>query len=466
MHNVLTGLRVVEGAAFVAAPSGGMTLAQMGADVIRFDPIGGGIDHRRWPVTDNNTSLYWAGLNKGKRSLQVDVRSPAGRELLTDLICRPGPEGGIFLTNFPATGWMAYERLRARRGDLIMLAITGNHDGTTAVDYTVNCAVGYPAVTGHPATEAEPGGAEAGGAEAVPAEAGASTAGTTEAGPGENGPPATGTGGTGAAETGTGQNDHGDPGRPVNHVLPAWDLICGQTAALGLLAAERHRSRTGEGQLVTLALSDVALAAVTALGHVAEAQILHTERPRIGNDLYGALGRDFRCADGHRVIAVAISPKQWQALCTACEMGDAMAALAEELGLDLARREGDRYLARHRIFAVIEDWCARRPLTGVAEAFDRHGVCWGPYRTFRQLVADDPRCSPANPLFAEATHPGVGTVLEARSPLRFTSLRLDDPAPAPRLGQHTDEILSDCLGLSAAEIGRLHDAGVVAGPDG
>ena len=416
MHNVLTGLRVVEGSAFVAAPSGGMTLAQLGADVIRFDPIGGGIDHRRWPVTEDDTSLYWAGLNKGKRSLQVDVRSPAGRELLTDLICAPGPGAGIFLTNFPATGWMAYETLRARRDDLIMLAITGNHDGTTAVDYTVNCAVGYPMVTGHASVSAD-------------------------------------------------DEERGADDRPVNHVLPAWDLLCGQTAALGLLAAERHRNRTGEGQLVTLALSDVALGAVTALGHVAEAQILGTERPRLGNDLYGALGRDFGCADGRRVIAVAISPKQWQALCSACEMTEAMAALEAETGLDLARHEGDRYMARLCIFDAIEDWCRRRTLAEVAEAFDRHGVCWGPYQTFRQLVEDDPRCSPANPLFAPVAHPGVGTVLDARSPLRFGGLALDDPAPAPRLGQHTDEILGECLGLSGTEIGRLHNSCVVAGPE-
>ena len=348
--------------------------------------------------------------------MQVNVRSETGRELLAELICAPGPGAGIFLSNFPATGWMAYDALRSRRADLIMLAITGNHDGTTAVDYTVNCAVGYPMVTGHASDRDD-------------------------------------------------NEERTDDDRPVNHVLPAWDLLCGQTAALGLLAAERHRNRTGEGQLVTLALSDVALGAVTALGHVAEAQILGTERPRLGNDLYGALGRDFRCADGRRVIAVAISPKQWQALCAACEMTDAMEALATETGLDLARQEGDRFVARHRIFEAIADWCSRRTLAEVAEAFDRHGVCWGPYQTFRQLVADDPRCSVANPLFAPVAHPGVGTTLEARSALRFGGLSLDDPAPAPRLGQHTDEILSECLGLSGTEIGRLHDAGIVAGPD-
>ncbi|MCY3562103.1 MAG: CoA transferase [bacterium] len=416
MHNVLGGLRVVEGSAFVAAPSGGMTLAQLGADVIRFDPIGGGIDHRRWPITPDGASLYWAGLNKGKRSLQVDLRSAAGRELLAELICAPGPGAGIFLTNFPAEGWMGYEALRARRDDLIMVAISGNHDGTTAVDYTVNCAVGYPMVTGHDS------------------------------------------GGLGDGEGGREED------RPVNHVLPAWDVICGQTAAVGLLAAERHRRLTGEGQLVTLALSDVALAAVAALGHVAEAQVLDSERARIGNDLYGALGRDFRCADGRRVIAVAISPKQWRSLCAACEMAEEMARLEAETGLDLARSEGDRFLARHRIFAVIEEWCAPRTFAEVTETFDRHGVCWGPYQTFRQLVAEDPRCSVANPLFGTVTHPGVGTVLEARSPLRFGGLTLDDPTPAPQLGQHTEEVLAECLGLSRTEIGRLHDDGVVAGP--
>ena len=77
MMNVLDGLRVVEGSAFVAAPLGGLTLAQLGADVIRFDAIGGGIDYQRWPVTDDGVSLYWAGLNKGKRSIaDRPVRSP------------------------------------------------------------------------------------------------------------------------------------------------------------------------------------------------------------------------------------------------------------------------------------------------------------------------------------------------------------------------------------------------------
>src|SRR5215475_8610734 len=134
MTQPLTGLRVVEGSAFVAAPLGGMTLAQLGADVIRFDQIGGGLDYRRWPVAADGQSLFWAGLNKGKRSIQIDLRSPRGRELASALITAPGETNGVFLTNFPARDWLNYEGLTQRRRDLIMVALTGNPDGTSEVD--------------------------------------------------------------------------------------------------------------------------------------------------------------------------------------------------------------------------------------------------------------------------------------------------------------------------------------------
>src|ERR1700752_4340058 len=98
VRGILEGLRLIEGSAFVAAPLGGMTLAQLGADVIRFDQIGGGLDYQRWPLASDGQSLFWAGLNKGKRSFQVDIGSEEGRELVTTLIA----SAGALLTNFPA----------------------------------------------------------------------------------------------------------------------------------------------------------------------------------------------------------------------------------------------------------------------------------------------------------------------------------------------------------------------------
>ena len=394
----LDGFRIIEGSAFVAAPSGGMALAQLGADVIRFDQIGGGLDALRWPLTAQGESLYWSGLNKGKRSIAVDLRSKRAQELLTELIGITG----TFLTNFPAWGWMSYSALQKRRADLVMLAVTGNRDGSTALDYTVNAAMGYPLATG-PVESSE----------------------------------------------------------PVNHVLPAWDLICGQTAALGLLAADRRRLQSGEGTLMSLALSDVALAAVAALGHVAEAQINGTERGRFGNDLYGAYGAEFTTADGARVYVAGISPKQWSSLLEATESAEAVAAIAEAEGLDFGN-EGDRFEARAEVSAAIRPWIADRTIAEVAARFDELGVCWGRYQTFKQLVDDDPRCSVDGGLFREVDQPQIGTYLSPGSPLAFDGALAVEPTPAPRLGEHTDEILADDLGLTTAEIGSLRANGTVA----
>lgn len=402
MNGPLKGMRIIEGSAFVAAPSGGMALAQLGAEVIRFDPIGGGLDHQRWPLTQDGVSLYWAGLNKGKKSIQVDLRSGEGQELLQALITAPGEDAGYFLTNFPAKGWLSYDNLRQRREDLIMLNVLGNHDGTTALDYTVNAAMGYPAITGPEGFDGV-----------------------------------------------------------INHVLPAWDIVCGQTAATGLLAAGRHRDRTGEGQFIQLALSDVALSAVAALGHIAEAQMLDSERERIGNDLYGALGRDYGTSDGNRVIAVAITRKQWKSLCSACEMTEAMEQLAAEEGLDLEENEGDRFRVRDRIHPHIEQWCQTRTLEEIRHVWDDLGVCWGPYQTFKELVNQDKRVSETNPMFSTVNQPGIGSYLTPGSPINFQSVGREPPIPAPILGENTDEVFEEILGLSPAEVGSLRKRGII-----
>ena len=138
MTGILAGLRIVEGSAFIAAP---MARHDAGADGRRRDPLrrlNGGLDSDRWPVTKDGKSIYWAGLNKGKRSIAVDLRIPKGRELLTALITAPGEGAGIFTTNMPARGWLSYEELSKKRADLIALNIVGDRHGTANVDYTVN----------------------------------------------------------------------------------------------------------------------------------------------------------------------------------------------------------------------------------------------------------------------------------------------------------------------------------------
>jgi 2-methylfumaryl-CoA isomerase len=403
MNRILSGLRIVESSAFIAAPYAGMTLAQMGAEVIRVDQIGGGLDYRRWPVTEKGASLYWAGLNKGKTSVCIDFRKPEGRALLGDLITASGDGGGIFLTNLPSPPTLDYEALRARRADLIMASITGSRDGATAVDYTVNAAVGFPLVTG-------------------PA--------------GHDG--------------------------PVNHVLPAWDLLAGANAALAILAVERHRRLSGLGQLLRLALADMAFATVGNLGYVAEVQINGADRPRLGNDVYGTFGRDFQTADGRRVMVTAFTQKQWEALLDATGTREEIAKLEASTRRDF-RKETDRYEASPEIATIMAPWFKRTKFEDVRAALDARGACWGPYQSFRQMVESDPRCSPANPLFAEVDQPGIGRHLMPGCPVDYGAFARETPRPAPLLGADTDAVLSSVLGLDAHHIARLHDQRIVAG---
>jgi 2-methylfumaryl-CoA isomerase len=382
----LAGLRVIEVASFVAGPLGGMTLAQLGAEVIRLDPLGGAPDTTRWPLAPGGGSLYWAGLNKGKRSVTVDFRSAEGQRAVAGLVAASGPDGGILLTNagYP---WLSYDVLRAARPDLIHLRITGAHDGTPAVDYTVNAGTGFPLATG-----------------------GAGSAG------------------------------------PVNHVLPAWDVACGLYAAVGILAAERHRRRTGAGRAVTLSLADVALAVTGHLGFLAEGRFATASgtagRPRIGNHLYGGFARDFLTRSGDYVMVVTLTARHYADLARVTGRAAALAAVEQALGADFTR-DSDRYAHREVIAALLAPWFAEHSMDEVAAGLAATSVLWERYRTFAGLAADP--ATLANPLVSLIDQPGIGQILATGSPLAQPGAGGPPPA-APLLGADTGEVLRDLPG--------------------
>lgn len=375
----LTGLRVVEVSAFVAAPLAGGTLAALGAEVIRVEPRGGGIDAGRWPLYEGR-SLYREGLDQGKRSLTVDLGSSRGREIVIALATLPGPGCGVVLTNLNTDGWFSYDTMRRRRDDLIMLALNGTRDGRPAVDYTVNAGIGFPLVTGPPTLT-----------------------------------------------------------NPVNHVLPAWDVAAGYLSVIGILTAERHRHRTGEGQLVTISLEQVAETVVRHLGLLAEAEVVPVPRARLGNYLYGSYGRDFETHDGCFVMIAALTPRQWKSLVQATNIGEPVAELELGLGVDLTD-EGARYELRESISALIEPWVKARSLKEVRETFDASGILWGPYRTFKEFARD-----------ASTT----------AGPFVFGRFDSRPVAAGPRIGSDTDAILSSILGFSETELEDLRTDGVI-----
>ncbi|NLG45662.1 CoA transferase [Gordonia sp. (in: high G+C Gram-positive bacteria)] len=397
----LAGVRVVEFASFVAGPSSGMALAQLGAELIRVDPIGGNVDYRRWPLAaETGASLYWNSLNRGKKSVTLDLRSDRGRDLLLSLATAPGPDAGIVIDNAVGRSWFSYDALSARRSDVIAVRVEGRADGSAAVDYTVNGDSGVASMTGPTETD-----------------------------------------------------------RPVNHVLPAWDLLCGQEVVTAVLAALRRRDRTGEGAHVQIALSDVAMAAVANLGWYSEAAE-SGPRARHGNHMYGAFGTDFAAADGGRTMVVVLTPRQWAAVGAATGTTEVFAALEGSLGADFQTDEG-RYAHRELIEAVLKPWFAARSTTQVHDELSAAGVLWGPYRTTADVAADFAADPAGRPVLISLAQPGIGTVISAHSPSRWDS-SYSGSAPAADLGSDTDAVLAEVLGLSSDDLRGLHDDGVIA----
>ena len=395
MYPLLSGLSVIEASSFVASPTAGLYCAQFGAEVIRVDQIGGGPDFRRWPVTAENSSLYWENLNRAKKSVALDLSRPEGRELLQELVRATGQ----FITNFPVDGFLSHDRLAEGRADLITVRVMGWADGSPALDYTVNNSVGYPMLTG--------------------------------AGP-----------------------------DPVNHVLPAWDLLTGAYAAFALLAAIQRRSNTGEGGEVRLPLSDVAIGTVANLGGVAEMLYSGANRPRLGNAVYGLFGRDFVTRDGQRTMIVVVTPRQWANLVSALGLGDAIAAVETARGVSFATGDGLRFTHRDALYPLFEAAIAGRDHADLAAAFDAGGIVHSPYRTMYEAV-HDPALVADNPIFGAADNPSGFAYPAAGAFATLPQQERRPPAPAPRNGAHSEEILSERLSLSSGEIARLIDAGIV-----
>lgn len=322
----LSDVTVIEVSSFVAAPLCGMTLNQLGAQVIRIDPVGGASDVHRWPLAANGTSIYWTGLNKGKRSATVDLRSSDGQELVQRLIVEAD---GIVVTNAAGLSWLSYEKLVALRNDVIHVQLLGRGDGSTGVDYTVNAATGFPLVTG-PANHAG----------------------------------------------------------PVNHVLPAWDVCCGLYAALAVVAAVRHRDQSGLGAQIRLALEDVALATAGNLGLLTEPQVNGTERQRLGNAIYGQYGQDFTSRDGVTFMVVALTGRHFLDLLEVTGTGASVSALAESLGADFSE-EGDRYRYRDVLSGLFATWFAGHTAEEITEALSSTTVLFERYRTFAQAARDE-----------------------------------------------------------------------------
>ena len=382
MYQLLSGLSIIEVSSFVASPTVGLYCGQMGAEVIRVDHKAGGLDYDRFMLTERGRSLSWENLNRAKKSVALDLRSPEGRELCVELARKTGQ----CVTNLPEQSFLSHAAMAKGRPDMISLRIMGWHDGRQAM-------------------------------ETAP---------------------------------------------PVNQTLPAWDFITGAYSAFALLAALRHRDATGEGSELRVPLGDVAIGTMANSGALAEMLFRGSDRERLGNAIWGAFGRDFTSRDGKRFMVAALTPKQWQGLVTALGIGEAVSALAAELGVDFDEGDRPRFEHRDRLFTIVQRAASQEDYAELAQRMAAAGCTFERYRTMHE-AANDPVLVADNPLFGPSpANPSGFEYPATRSFANIPGRQAADPAPAPYLGQHSEEVLAERLDLSSGEIARLVDAGIVA----
>lgn len=406
MYQLLNGLSIIEASSFVASPTAGLYCAQFGAEVIRVDHKAGGLDYDRYLLTREGRSLSWENLNRAKKSVALDLQSAEGRELLVELVRKTGQ----MITNLPVNSFLAHDRIAAERPDLVSVRIMGWHDGRQAMDFTVNAASGYPLMNGP-----------------------------------EEWDPAT--------------------APPVNQILPAWDFITGAYCAFAMLAGLRHRDATGEGSELRVPLGDVAIGTAFNAGAAAEMLYRGADRERIGNAIWGAFGRDFLSRDGKRFMVAALTAKQWNALLDAFELRAEVAQLEARLGVDLSAGDHERFQNRHALFDLFQAAAAKFDYADLAARMTKAGATFERYRTMHEMTTD-PELVTSNPLFGPS--PANPSGFEYPAPRSFANIpdrEAGDPKAAPYLGEHSEEVLAERLGLSSGQIATLIDRGVVATSD-
>jgi len=402
----LSHIRVLDLSRVLAGPWCTQNLADLGAEVIKIERPGVGDDTRSWGPPwikdgedgDTRDSTYYAAANRGKKSVTVDMATAEGQALIREF----AKSSDVLIENFKV-------------GDLKRYGL----DYASLAD--INPCLVYCSITGY----------------------------------GQDGPYANKPGydfvfqGIGGLMSITGEKDSLPGGGPQKAGVAIADVLTGMYASVAILAALNHRSVSGQGQYIDMALLDciVALGGNQVTGYFASGKIPQ----RYGNAHASLVPYQvFDTVDGQMVVAVG-NDVQWQRYCEVIERHD---LAAEErwrkvAGRIIGREELVPELAKTMLTRTSADWIAR------LEAQD---VPCGPINNYKQ-VFEDPQVRHRG-LRVDVPRDG-GTVSTIASPLRLQGTPAVYEQAPPLLGEHTDEVLARVLGKSSQEISALRERGVV-----
>lgn len=405
MSGPLSGLRVFDLTRILAGPSCTQILGDLGADVIKVEIPGKGDDTRGFAPPylkdgdgkDTDQSAYFTCANRNKRSITLDLTKPEGIELAKKMIAKSDVLVENFKTGGLAKYGLGYDQLKDDNPGLVYCSVTG---------------------FGH-------------------------------TGPYANRP------GYDVLIQGMGgfMSVTGDPdGDPQKAGIPISDLIAGMYAAVGINAALRHREVTGEGQHIDIGMLDTTAAILSIQG----ANYLATGQnpPRLGNAHPNIVPyQSFPTADGDIILAVG-NDGQFQRFCKVAGCDN----LAED---PRYATNANRVSNREEIVALLKPIIAAKPSAFWLEELEKNNVSCGPINRLDQVFSDPQFL--ARGMRLDMPHPKTGAkpVSMVASPLKFSKSQVDYRMAPPVLGQHSEEVLGEVLGLGADEVAGLRDRGVI-----
>jgi len=388
-------IRVLDLSRVLAGPFCSMLLADMGADVIKIEMPNRGDDSREFPPFKNGESLYYINLNRGKRSITLNLKHPEGKRIFMKLI----EHCDVLLENF-RQGTMerlglGYEVLKKRNPRLIYASIsgfgrTGPYRNRPGYDIIGQAMGGLLSITGW--------------SESPPTRVGTA----------------------------------------IGDILSA--LFC----CIGILAALKIREQTGRGQLIDIALVDSVFA---SLENLPQKYFVEGEVPtRIGNRYEFVYPYDsFRAADGWVIIAVA-NDAIWHRFIKASGL--------EDLASDRRFAANIKRVKNHTALKdEIEKW-TKRTVAEIVDLLNSHGVPASPIYSIKE-VTEDPHIACVRKMIIDMEHPKVGSLKLLGSPIKMSKTKPNPKGPAPALGENTDEILRELLGMTSEKIALLREQGVI-----
>ena len=393
----LSGIKVLDLSRVLAGPWCAQTLADLGADVWKVEEPKRGDDTRGWmPPEIDGESTYYMAANRSKRSIAIDLKHPDGQRIVREMAAK----ADVLVENYKKGTLerfgLGHEDLARLNSGLIYCSIsgygrTGPRADEPGYDFAIQAESGLMSITGEP------------------------------------------------------------EGAPMKHGMAITNLVTGMNAAQAVLAALLARARTGNGQLIDMALLDcgIALLANMASGHI----VTGDEPPRLGN-AHPSLApyQLFETSDGDFVLAVG-NDGQFRAL---CEKVIGRPDLAADPRFSTSR---DRVLNRDALVPELIEVFRRCPTAEWIAALQREKVPCGQVRNLKQVFAS-PEVA-ARGLVAQVPDARHGTVRLMRSPLGLRGTPPREPSAPPRLAEHTDVLLREVLGLDAEAIKALRASGAV-----